>query len=211
MSVAANRRSIMTLFSQPDDPQSHRVRVVMAEKNVNYDIVELDTEAAQAELVELNPYNVQPTLVDRDLVLYEPRVICEYVDERFPHPPLMPVDPVQRATFRLAMYRIEQDWYGQYNDILTAKTDRAASKARKILRETVTASNEIFEMKPFFMNEEYSLVDATLAPILWRLQEQGIELPDTAKAVKAYADKIFDREGFQNSLSEIEREMQDYM
>ena len=210
MAVVDNRRSTMTLFSNPDDPVSHRVRVVMAEKNINFDIVDVTDETATEELEGLNPYGDVPTLVDRDLVLYEPRVVVEYIDERFPHPPLMPVDPVLRATFRLAMYRIEKEWYGGFADIAQAKTDRAAGKARKALRENIAASNELFAAKPFFMSDEYSLVDATVAPLLWRLPSMGIELPNTASDIQKYGERLFARDGFQNSLSEIEREMQDF-
>lgn len=211
MALVANRRSTMTLFSRPDDPVSHRLRIVMAEKNINFDIVDVNSEEAIQDLNELNPYGTVPSLVDRDLVLYEPRVVAEYIDERFPHPPLMPVDPVMRATFRLAMYRIEQEWYGLYAEIEAAKTDRAAAKARRGLRENVAGSNDLFKSKPFFMSDEYSLVDATVAPLLWRLPSMGIELPPSAKDIKAYGERLFARDGFQNSLSEIEREMQDYL
>ena len=117
MAMVANRRSVMTLFSRPTCPYSHRVRIVLAEKNINVEIVDIDGPNLPEDLIDLNPYNSVPTLVDRDLVLYDSRVVVEYLDERFPHPPLMPVDPVTRAQFRLALYRIERDWYGLVDDL----------------------------------------------------------------------------------------------
>ena len=101
-----------------------------------------------------------PTLVDRDLVLYESRVIMEYLDERFPHPPLLPVYPVTRAQSRLFMYRIQRDWCG-YVDIILAghSKESVVEKARKELRESLIAIAPIFSETPFFMNEEFTLVD----------------------------------------------------
>ena len=107
----------MTLFSAPNDPWSHRTRIVLAEKGISIDIVSVEPGKFPEDLLDLNPYHSVPTLVDRDLVLYDSRVIIEYLDERFPHPPLMPVDPVTRAQFRLALYRIERDWYGLVQQI----------------------------------------------------------------------------------------------
>jgi RNA polymerase-associated protein len=160
------------------------------------------------DLLDLNPYNSVPTLVDRDLVLYDSRVIIEYLDERFPHPPLMPVDPVTRAQFRLALYRIERDWYGLASEIEQARDRKAANKARKILRESVLASAEVFRARPYFLSDEYSLVDCTLAPILWRLPVYEVELPaPEAKPITEYSSAIFARPSFQSSLTELEQEM----
>lgn len=202
----ANRRSVMNLFTSPTCPYSHLARIVLAEKDITFEAIEVDENAPPEDLSELNPYNTVPTLIDRDLVLYDARVIVEYLDERFPHPPLMPVDPVSRAKTRLALHRIEKDWYPLMHDILH-KGEKTAAKARKMLRESIVSANELFRVMPFFLSEEYSLVDATIAPILWRLPVLGIELPSEAKAVNAYADRIFSREAFQQSLTEAEREM----
>ena len=206
MALVANRRSVMNLFSSASCPQSHRVRVVLAEKGITVEIVDVDTNHKPEDLLDLNPYNTVPTLVDRELVLYDPRAIMEYLDERFPHPPLMPVDPVSRARTRLALYRIEQDWY-ELVPQLESRGEKTASKARKILRDSLTASAEVFAAKDFFLSDEFSLVDASVAPILWRLKHYGIELPRQAKPVMDYAERIFERETFQASLTEVEHEM----
>ena len=207
MALVANRRSVMSLFSSTTCPQSHRVRVVLAEKGITVEIVDVDNNKPE-DLIDLNPYNTVPTLVDRELVLYDPRAIMEYLDERFPHPPLMPVDPVSRARTRLALYRIEQDWY-ELIPALESKGEKTATKARKQLRDSLTSSAEVFAAKPFFLSDEFSLVDASIMPILWRINHYGIELPRQAKPVLDYAERMFERESFQNSLSEAEREMRD--
>ncbi len=208
MALIANRRSVMTLFSDAVDPQSHRARVVLAEKGITVEVVTIDPDNKPEDLIDLNPYQSVPTLVDRELVLYDPRVITEYLDERFPHPPLMPVDPVSRAKSRLALYRIEHDWYSLSNEIET-KGEKAAAKARKMLRDSLASSAEVFAAKPFFLSDEFSLVDASILPILWRLPHYKVELPAQAKAVTAYAERMFARETFQASLTDAEREMRD--
>jgi len=208
MALVANRRSVMNLFSSASCPQSHRVRVVLAEKGITVEIVDVDANHKPEDLLDLNPYNTVPTLVDRELVLYDPRAIMEYLDERFPHPPLMPVDPVSRARTRLALYRIEQDWY-ELVPQLESRGEKTASKARKILRDSLTSSAEVFAAMDFFLSNEFSLVDASVAPILWRLKHYGIELPRQAKPVMDYAERIFERETFQASLTEAEHEMQE--
>lgn len=202
----ANRRSVMNLFTAPACPYCHLARIVLAEKDITFEAIEVDEDAPPEDLSELNPYNTVPTLIDRDLVLYDSRVIIEYLDERFPHPPLMPVDPVSRAKTRLALHRVEKDWYPLMHDIMH-KGEKTAAKARKMLRESIVSSSELFAVLPFFLSEEYSLVDATIAPILWRLPVLGIELPEEAKAVTDYAQRIFNREAFKLSLTESEREM----
>lgn len=206
MASLANRRSIMTLFSNPDCVQSHRVRIVLAEKSITHEVVDAVPGNIPEDLVELNPYASMPTLVDRDLVLFSSQVIMEYLDERFPHPPLMPVDPVQRARSRLMLYRIEQDWYPLIREIHD-KTDKSAVKARKDLRDSITVLAPIFKQAPYFMSEEFSLVDCSIAPLLWRLPQLRIDLPPQAKPVLEYAERMFAREGFQRSLSESEREI----
>jgi RNA polymerase-associated protein len=208
MALIANRRSVMTLFSNGTDPQSHRVRMVLAEKGITVEILTIDPDHPPEDLIDLNPYQSVPTLVDRELVLYDPRVIMEYLDERFPHPPLMPVDPVSRARSRLALYRIEQDWYSLAHELDT-KAEKAAAKARKMLRDSLAASAEVFAAKPFFLSDEFSLVDASITPILWRLQRYKIDLPKQAKPVLDYANRMFERDPFRLSLTEAEREMND--
>jgi len=206
MTAVATRRSVMTLFSDPASLYSHRVRLVLSEKNVTCDIIDVDPLDLPEDVMDLNPYGSAPTLVDRDLALYDSRIVCEYLDERFPHPPLLPVDPVSRATTRLYMFRVENDWYPLADAILAG--GKGATKARTELKEGLTAAAPIFSAKPFFMSEEYTLVDASLAPLLWRLPLMGIELGGAAgKQVNTYAAHMFTRPGFINSLSESEREM----
>jgi len=208
MALIANRRSVMTLFSHPTCPHSHRVRFALSEKGIKFDIVDVEGPTLPEDLIDLNPYNDVPTLVDRDLVLYDSRVIIEYLDERFPHPPLMPVDPVSRAQFRLALFRIERDWYALARQIEEAKDRKAANKVRKILHESILSTAEVFGAKPFFLSDELSLVDCTVAPIIWRLPHYEIDLPpEEAKPILDYAESIFSRQSFKDSLTEFEEEM----
>lgn len=207
MAVIANRRSVMTLFSKPTCIHSHRTRIVLAEKNINIDIVNVDGPELPEDLMDLNPYHTVPTLVDRDLVLYDSRVIVEYLDERFPHPPLMPVDPVTRAQFRLALFRIETDWYQLAEQFEMDGERRLASKSRKMLRESIIASAELFAAERFFLSEDFSLVDCSIAPILWRLPVYGIELGSQAEPIENYMKRVFERPSFQESLTELEQEM----
>ena len=206
MAFAANKRSIMTLFSGANDMFSHQVRIVLAEKGVSVDICQVDVNNLPEELLELNPYASVPTLVDRDLVLYTSRIIMEYLDERFPHPPLMPVYPVARGTSRLMMPRIELDWYSLADKIFTGAAD--ADAARKELTESLLAIAPIFNEYPYFMSEEFSQVDCFMAPLLWRLPLLGIEFTGKgAKELKAYMNRLFERDSFQASLTDVEREI----
>ena len=207
MALVANRRSVMTLFSKSVCAQSQRARIVLAEKGISVDLIDVEGPDLPEDLLDLNPYHSLPTLVDRELVLYDSRVIMEYLDERFPHPPLMPVDPVSRAQFRLALFRIEKDWYELADKIETSGDTKSANQARKQLKESILASGEIFATKPFFISDDFSLVDCTVAPILWRLQHFGIELSGNVKPILQYMDRIFSRPSFQASLSELEQEM----
>jgi RNA polymerase-associated protein len=207
MTIVANRRSVMTLFSGPTCFYSHRARLVLAEKNINIEIVNVDGPDLPEDLLDLNPYHSIPTLVDRELVLYDSRVIIEYLDERFPHPPLMPVDPVTRAQFRLALYRIEKDWYSLADELERAIDGKQASRTRKILEESILASAEVFSVKRYFLSDDFSLVDCSIAPILWRLPAYGINLDSSAPAIQRYMDEVFSRRSFQESLTELEHEM----
>lgn len=207
MAVISNRRSVMTLFSKPTDLWSHRTRLVLAEKSINIDIVDVDEGNLPEDLLDLNPYNSVPTLVDRDLVLYDSRVIIEYLDERFPHPPLMPVDPVTRAQFRLALYRIEKDWYSLAEEVLEGGDRKPVARAAKALEESILSSVDIFAAKRFFLSDEFSLVDCTIAPVLWRLPALGIKLSGQARPILRYMDDVFSRPSFQASLTELEQEI----
>ncbi|NVK75354.1 stringent starvation protein A [Marinomonas sp. CT5] len=202
------KRSSMTFFSDGEDHYSHRVRIVLAEKAVTVDIIDVDPFNKPDELADVNPYNELPALVDRDLVLYEPNVMMEYLDERFPHPPLLPVYPVARAESRLFMYRIQRDWAKLVDLILTSKDKEAVAQAQKELREGLLNVSPIFEEKPYFMSDDFTIVDCCLAPILWRLPVLGVEIPkEQARALHKYMDLVFSRESFQESLSEAEQEM----
>ncbi|RLJ22081.1 stringent starvation protein A [bacterium endosymbiont of Escarpia laminata] len=205
MAAVANKRSVMTLYSDPQNPYCHRVRMVLAEKNITFEVKDIDPLNMPEALMELNPYGTLPTLVDRDLKLYESRIIMEYLDERFPHPPLLPVDPVSKSTSRLLMYRVDNDWYSQLDLIMAGKKD--AAKARKELRESLISTAPVFGAKPFFMSDDFTLVDCAIAPLLWRLPVLGIEIPPSAKGLHEYAARLFERESFVQCLSEAEREM----
>ena len=207
MAVIANRRSVMTLFSKSTCIHSHRTRIVLAEKNINIDISSVDGPELPEDLMDLNPYHTVPTLVDRDLVLYDSRVIIEYLDERFPHPPLMPVDPVTRAQFRLALFRIETDWYQLAEQYDTDGDRKLSSKARKMLKESILASVDLFAAKQYFLSDDFSLVDCSIAPVLWRLPIYGIELGSQSDPIESYMKRVFERRSFQASLTELEQEM----
>jgi len=205
MAVSA-KKAVMTFYSGDSCPYSHRARIVLEEKHITAEVRSVNENSLPEDVVELNPYSSLPTLVDRDLVLYNSRIIMEYLDERYPHPPLLPVDPVNRAQSRMFLYRIERDWYSQL-EAVTGKNQSEADKARKVLRDGLTAIAPIFDQKPFFMSDEFSLVDCSLAPILWRLPSYGIKLPAQAKAIAGYSERLFERESFQESLTGAEREM----
>lgn len=197
----------MTLYSSPVHFHSHRTRLVLTEKNINIDIVDVEGGNLPEDLLDLNPYHSVPTLVDRDLVLYDSRVIMEYLDERFPHPPLMPVDPVTRAQFRLALYRIEHDWYGLAEEIMHSNDKKQLLRLRNQLEASILASTDVFAARKFFLSDEFSLVDCSVAPILWRLPAFGIELKGNIAPIRRYMDLVFSRRSFQDSLSDAEQEM----
>jgi RNA polymerase-associated protein len=207
MAVAANKRSVMTLFSSSTDMASHQVRIVLAEKGVSVEVELVDEANLPAELSELNPYKSVPTLVDRELTLYDSKIIMEYLDERFPHPPLMPVYPVERGKNRLMMYRIERNWYSLAEKIVSGNAEEA-EKARQKLRNDLLLLGPVFAESDYFMSEDFSLIDCYLAPLLWRLPTFGIELTGPgSKELKVYMNRVFERDSFLASLTEAEREM----
>lgn len=206
MALLASRRSVMSLYSDASDAASHAVRIVLAEKAINVEIMDVTPEDRPEDLNALNPYDTILTLVDRDLVLYEPQIIMEYLDERFPHPPLMPVDPVSRANNRLYRYRVQRDVYSVMKRLDRGEAG-SPSAHRRALRDHLTAIAPAFSQKKFFMSDEFSLADCFIAPVLWRLRHYQLKLPNQAKGLRIYADRLFDREAFAASLSEAEREM----
>jgi RNA polymerase-associated protein len=203
----AYRRASMTLYSHPMDPYSHQVRIVLAEKGVSADIKSLAGDELPEELLELNPYGTLPTLVDRDLSLYQASIIMEYLEERFPHPPLLPVYPVSRARSRRMMFRIEQDWYSLMRTIMANEDSDDVYQAQRELEDHLVSLAPVFAHSEYFLSEEFSLVDCYLAPLLWRLPQLGIKLESQAQAVKDYAERIFEREAFKTSLTVPEKEL----
>jgi len=197
----------MALYSADTSMDCHRVRFVLAEKGINVDIVNVSVdESAAADLAELNPYNRAPTLVDRDLVLYDAGVINDYLDERYPHPPLMPVDPVSRAQLRLVHFRVLKDWYSLAYEI-ESSTGKKAEQAAKQLKEGIIAANELFRVSDYILSDELSLVDCTLGPLMWRLAHYGVKLGKPGASVEAYAHRIFSRASFKSSLTQAERDL----
>ena len=205
--AAVKGRSTMALYSTDHSIESHRVRFVLAEKGINVEIIDVtNNESATADLAELNPYNETPTLVDRDLLLHDAGVINDYLDERYPHPPLMPVDPVSRARLRLVHHRVLRDWYPLAEEIENS-TGRKADKARQQLKESIVAANDLFKHSDFLLGDELSLVDCTLAPLFWRLPVYGIDLGKPGASVQAYVQRLISRKSFKVSLTRAEREM----
>lgn len=199
----------MTLYSGATDAYSHQVRIVFAEKGVNVDILNIDENHPCEELLEINPYNTLPTLVDRDLVLYQASIIMEYLDERFPHPPLFPVYPIARAKSRLMVHRIQNDMYSLMDLIQSEPDSKGAVDARKELKEGILALSPVFSEMPYFLSEEFSVVDCVIAPLLWRLPKLDIKLTGKhAKPILDYCDRVFERDSFRVSLSEAEMELQ---
>jgi len=197
----------MALYSQDRDIHCHRVRFVLAEKGINVEIIDVSNdESAAADLLELNPYNETPTLVDRDLLLHDAGVINDYLDERYPHPPLMPVDPVSRARLRLVHHRILRDWFPLVEEIENAHGENV-DQAKQQLKESIVAANDLFKQADFLISDELSLVDCTLAPLFWRLPVYGIDLGKAGTSVQAYVQRLFSRPSFKTSLTRAEREM----
>ncbi|MDT4290223.1 glutathione S-transferase N-terminal domain-containing protein [Methylomonas sp. MO1] len=206
MANITSRKSAMTLFSSPACIMSHCARLVVYEKGVPAEVEFFDPNDPPEDLLELNPNGNAPTFVERDLVLYDARIIMEYLDERFPHPALHQMDPVSRANARMLIKRIDQEWYPLLDDVLV-NGDKKAAKAKKQLRESLMAAAPVFEATPYFMSEEYSLIDCAMAPFLWRLPSIGIDIAGLGKGITAYANRLFSRRAFQESLSREEKDM----
>ncbi len=200
------RKSVMTLFSSPDCAMSHCARLVLHEKGITADVEYFNPSEPPEDLLELNPNGTSPTLIERDLVLYDSRIIMEYLDERFPHPPLHQMDPVSRANTRMIIKRIDEDWYQLLNEILHSGEKKSA-RAKKMLRESLMAATPIFNSQPYFMSDEFALIDCVMAPLLWRLPSVGIELSSLGDEITKYAHRLFNRPAFKISLSNIEKEM----
>lgn len=208
MAVSPRMRNALTLFSAVDDVVCHRVRLVLAAKGVTYDMIAVDPQDPPEDLLDLNPYHSVPTLVERDLVLYAASVVSEYLDERYPHPPLMPVEPLARARLRLAMLRIEHDWVPQVQAIQLGNKQQADA-GRKRLKELLAQSVPLFKAHKFFLNPEMSLADCAMAPIIWRLEALGVALPKDGKVIEDYGNRIFRNPGFLRSLTDKEKNLRE--
>jgi len=205
--IPARGRSLISVFSVSDSYDSHRIRFLLKTKNISsVDIIEVDPLNPPEDLIHLNPYVTTPTVVDRDLALYGISVITEYLDERYPHPPLMPPDPVTRAKLRLYTYRIEKDWLC-YIPALENGTPDEKEKAIEELTAKLHASADLFSETKFFLSDDMTLVDTCLAPFLWRLEHFGLDWEELPKSIRTYAHMIFRRDAFKQSVSEQEREM----
>ena len=207
MTNVSNRRSMMGLFSGNTFIRSHQVRFVLREKGITTDIQNVDGKKVPEDLIALNPYASIPTLTDRELVIYDSRVIIEYLDERYPHPPLMPVSPVDRAKIRLALVSLEAEIVSTAIELDAALGSRNENSLRKKLKSMLNSSLDLFSVNKYFLNDELTVIDCVLAPILWRLEYFGISLGKEHKAITDYMERVFSRETFQNSLSEDEEEM----
>jgi RNA polymerase-associated protein len=205
MVQSARTRTILTLYTTADDVQCHRVRLVLAAKGVGYEREVVDPARPPEDLLDLNPYGGTPTLVDRDLTLYDTSVVCEYLDERYPHPPLMPIDPLSRARLRLAAVRIERDWLPEVETIRAG--GRPADAARKRLREHLLAALPLFRASKFFLNPEMSLLDCLVAPVVWRLPWLGVDLGREGKPIVDYGERLFHSQGYTRSLTPEEKAM----
>ncbi len=208
--VSLSNRTSMALFSDPMDHYSHRVRIVMEEKGVSSEIIDTDSNDLSQEILEVSPYADLPVLVDRDVCLYDSLILMEYLDERFPHPPLLPVYPVSRAHIRLFIQRIERDWCVTFDELINGNLPEAkAKKLRTDLKSQILSMSQILKEKPYFMSDEFSLVDCCIGPILWRLPLVKIELQkDTkTKPIYEYMQRVFTKPCFINSLSELERDI----
>ncbi|HEX7732962.1 MAG TPA: glutathione S-transferase N-terminal domain-containing protein [Rhodanobacter sp.] len=205
MVPSARSRTALTLYTTADDIQCHRARLVLAAKGVSYERVLVDPGKPPEDLLDLNPYGSTPTLVDRDLTLYDASVVCEYLDERYPHPPLMPIDPLSRARLRVAAVRIEKDWLTEVDTIRAG--GRAAEPARKRLRAQLLAALPLFKAAKFFLNPEMSLADCLVAPVVWRLPWLGVDLGREGKPIVDYGERLFHSQGFARSMTEQEKAM----
>lgn len=200
------RKAVMTIFSLPTCVLGHCVRLVLHEKGVVADIEFFNPNKPPEDLLELNPTGKSPTLVERDLVLYDSLIIMEYLDERFPYPPLHQIDPISRAKSRMIIKRIDEDWYHLLDEIQNSGEKKSA-RAKKMLKESLIAATPIFESKPFFMSEEYSLIDCVLAPLLWQLLRLGVDINSLSPAIESYSKRLFSRKAFQLSLEVVEKEI----
>ena len=196
---------MMRLYSGTTCPYSHRCRIVLFEKGMDFEVIDVDLMNRSEDLAVINPYNKVPVLVERDLVLYEANIINEYIDERFPHPQLMPPDPVMRGRARLFLHRFEQELYSQVDAI--EQNAKTADKARAAIRDNLTQLAQILTKQKFLLGDEFSMLDVAIAPLLWRLDHYGIQMGKEAAPMMKYAERLFSRQGFIDALTPSERAM----
>ncbi len=197
---------MMKLYSGTVDPYSHRCRIVLYEKGMDFEVIDVDLANKPEDLAVLNPYNAVPVLVERDLVLSEANIINEYIDERFPHPQLMPADPVMRARARLYLFEFERDLFSHIKDIESGD-EQKADKARKIIADNLSILVPIFSKQKYLMGDEYSMLDVAITPLLWRLGHYGIELPNQAAPLLKYAERLFSRPLYADAMTPSEKAM----
>jgi len=196
----------MTLYSTITCPFSHRCRIVLHEKDMDFQVIDVDPNNKPEDIAVMSPYGRAPILVERDLVLYESNIINEYIDDRFPHPQLMPADPVMRARARLFLYRFEQELFCHIDDI-ESKDQKVADKARAVISDNLTVITPIFEKQKYILGDDYSMLDVAIVPLLWRLEHYGINLPKKAAPLLKYSERIFSRPLFIDALSASEKMM----
>ncbi|MCP9758929.1 glutathione S-transferase [Aquitalea sp. S1-19] len=198
---------MMTLYSGTTCPFSQRCRIVLFEKGMDFEIIDVDLHNKPEDLAVMNPYNEVPVLVERDLILHESNIINEYIDERFPHPQLMPADPVMRARARLFLFSFEQELFRHVKTLEAGATPKEAAKAREAIREGLSMIAPIFSKQKFVLGEEFSMIDVAIAPLLWRLEHYNIDLGRNASPILKYAERIFQRQSFIDSLTPSEKAM----
>ncbi|HQT33610.1 MAG: glutathione S-transferase N-terminal domain-containing protein [Thiobacillus sp.] len=195
---------MMTLYSGSTDPYSHRCRIVLFEKDMDFEIIDVDMHNKPEEIASISPSGKMPVLVERDLILTESNIINEYIDERFPHPQLMPPDPVMRARARLVLFNFEHDLFTHVNT-LEHSLGKGSDKARLEIRDSLSQLTPILTKQKYLMNDEFSMLDVAIAPLLWRLEHYGIELPKVAAAVLKYRERLFSRPAFISALTPTEK------
>jgi RNA polymerase-associated protein len=183
-----------------------RCRIVLYEKGMDFQIIDVDLFSKPEDIAVMNPYNRVPILVERDLILYESNIINEYIDERFPHPQLMPADPVMRARARLFLYRFEVELFSQV-EILESGREKNADKARAIIRENLVQIAPVFTKQKHMLGDEFSMLDVAIAPLLWRLEHYQITLPKQAAPLLKYAERMFTRPAFIECMTPAEKAM----
>lgn len=196
---------MMRLYSGTTCPYSHRCRIVLYEKGMDFEVIDVDLMNRAEDIAMINPYNKVPVLVERDLILFEANIINEYIDERFPHPQLMPPDPVMRGRARLFLHRFEQELYSQVDII--EQNGKTADKARVAIRDNLVQLAQILTKQKFLLGDEFSMLDVAIAPLLWRLEHYGIQMGKDAAPLMKYAERLFSRQGFIDALTPSERAM----